>query len=411
MLNFYISISYFFHFFSNLFLKIRLLKKKEDPYRYQEKLGKYKVANDKNTIWFNASSLGEIKSIVPLILHFANKQNLRILVTTSTLSSSQYFHAVFNNSPNVIHQFSPLDTPIIVKRFLKHWKPRVSIFIESELWPNLIMESKKTSSLILLNARLSKKSFARWKLVKSLARFIFEQFDSITAQSKEAKSFIEYFNIKNIIFFGNLKFCSMRELPNDNVFNFKKKLNYSWVAMSTHRGEEEFVIAVSKIIKEKKIISQCILIPRHIERIKEILDLLKLHNCSYQLKSEKPESQADNDFYIVDSYGDTKKIFEQINLVFLGGSIINHGGQNPLEAAKEGCSVFHGPHIHNFSEIYEFLDNNGISTLVKNQHELATSLILNFEKPSNNQKFKDIMKDHSKTILLDHINYLNSFIK
>ena len=139
--------------------------------------------------------------------------------------------------------------------------------------------------------------------------------------------------------------------------------------------------------------------------------MLKLHNCSYQLKSEKPESQADNDFYIVDSYGDTKKIFEQINLVFLGGSIINHGGQNPLEAAKEGCSVFHGPHIHNFSEIYEFLDNNGISTLVKNQHELATSLILNFEKPSNNQKFKDIMKDHSKTILLDHINYLNSFIK
>ena len=203
----------------------------------------------------------------------------------------------------------------------------------------------------------------------------------------------------------------MEELPNDNVFNFKKKLNYSWVAMSTHRGEEEFVIAVSKIIKEKKIISQCILIPRHIERIKEILDFLKLHNCNYQLKSEKPEPQADNDFYIVDSYGDTKKIFEQINLVFLGGSIINHGGQNPLEAAKEGCSVFHGPHIHNFSEIYEFLDNNGISTLVKNQHELATSLILNFEKPSNNQKFKDIMTGHSKTILLDHINYLNSFIK
>ena len=163
-----------------------------------------------------------------------------------------------------------------------------------------------------------------------------EQFDSITAQSKEVKSLIEFFNIKNINFYGNLKFVSINDLPNDHNFNFEKKINYSWVAMSTHRCEEEFIIKAIKNIKEKKFISQCILIPRHVARIKEIVDLVKTNNLTYKLKSQELSPLENKDLYIVDSYGEAKKIFCKVGLVFLGGSIIAHGGQNPLEPAHEG---------------------------------------------------------------------------
>jgi 3-deoxy-D-manno-octulosonic-acid transferase len=407
----YICLSYFFHIFAKFFLKIRVAKKKEDPIRYLEKLGFYKIENNNPVIWFHASSLGEVKSIVPLIFHYSKEENVRILITTVTLSSSEYCAKIFQNSPNVIHQFSPLDTPIIVKKFLEHWKPKISIFVESELWPNLIFQCKKISKLILLNARLSKKSFSRWKLIKKFSQDMLGQFDSITAQSKEVRSLIEFFNIKNVNFYGNLKFVSIDDLRNDRNFNFQKKINYSWVAMSTHRGEEEFVIQAIKNIKEKKFISQCILIPRHVTRIKEITDLIETNNLTYQLKSQEPSPLENKDLYIVDSYGEAKKIFNKVGLVFLGGSIIAHGGQNPLEPAHEGCSIFHGPNVYNFTEIYDFLANNGISQLVTSADSLANSLIAGFEKPMNNSKFKETMEQYSQKILLDHINYLNSFIK
>ena len=407
----YLCLSYFFHIFANFFLKIRISKKKEDPIRYKEKLGFYKIENNHPVIWFHASSLGEVKSIVPLIFHYSKKGNVRILITTVTLSSSEYCAKIFKNNSRVIHQFAPLDTPIIVKKFLEHWKPIISIFVESELWPNLIFQSKKISKLILLNARLSKKSFSRWKLIKKFSQNMLEQFDSITAQSKEVKSLIEFFNIKNVNFYGNLKFISMDDLSNDHAFNFEKKIAHTWIAMSTHRGEEEFVIKTIKNIKEKKIISQCILIPRHIARINEITNLVATNNLTYQLKSQEPSPLENKDLYIVDSYGEAKKIFSKVSLVFLGGSIIPHGGQNPLEPAHEGCSIFHGPNVHNFTEIYDFLDSNGISKLVTSADSLASNLISGFEKPTNNTEFKETMDQYSQKILLDHINYLNSFIK
>ena len=219
MQTFYICISYLFHFFSRFFLKIRILKKKEDPHRYEEKLGIYKIKNNHSVIWFHAASLGEVKSIIPLILHYEARENTRILITTVTMSSSDYCNKIFKNKPNIIHQFSPLDTPIIVRKFLKHWKLKISIFVESELWPNLIKESKKNSKLILLNARLSNKSFFCFLLIKSFALSVFEQFESITTQSKKVKSFIEYFGIKNVNFFGNLKFTSTDEPINKNYFS------------------------------------------------------------------------------------------------------------------------------------------------------------------------------------------------
>ncbi len=208
MYNLYRLLTFFLHFFLRLYLKIRILKNKEDPQRYEEKLGIYKIKNFYTDLWFHAASLGEIKSITPLIFNYS--KNNKILITTSTLSSSKYCEYMFNNDRNIIHQFAPLDSPQIVKRFLQYWKPRLSIFVDSELWPNLIFESKKISKLILLNARLSDRSFKKWQLIKNFAKKIFTKFDSIIVQSKKDKSFIEFFEIHNIKFFGNLKFIDFK---------------------------------------------------------------------------------------------------------------------------------------------------------------------------------------------------------
>ena len=411
MLTFYIYASYVFHFFANIFLNIRVLKKKEHPVRYKEKLGLYEIKNNNPVVWFHASSLGEIKSVVPLMSHFSKNKNFNILITTVTLSSSEYCHQIFKHVENITHQFAPLDTPIIVKKFLDHWKPQISIFVESEIWPNLILQTKKKSKLILLNARLSNKSFSRWKLVKKVAQKLLKQFDSISAQSREVKSFLEFFGIQNVHFLGNLKFISPDNVPNNDSFVFRKVVENSWVAMSIHKGEETFIIETVKKIKKKQIESQCILIPRHLNIIKELTDTIRANNLTYQLKSKETLPLVNKDFYILDSFGDAGKVFEKINLVFLGGSIIAHGGQNPLEPAREGCYLLHGPNIYNFTEIFEFLSKNNFSKLVTSEITLSQELISNFQNFRNNDKLKAKMKEHSQKILLDHNNYLNSFIK
>jgi len=405
----YYLLSFIFHYFAKIFLIYRVFKKKEDPKRYLEKIGKYKIKNTKPVIWFHASSLGEIKSIIPIIFYYEKKIKKKILKTKFTLISANYCKEILVGHNQIIHQFAPLDTPIIVKKFLDHWKPAVSIFVESELWPNLIFESKKKSKLILINARLSKKTFQKWKSIKNYAKEIFCQFNLIIAQSRETKIFLNYFNIKKIKYLGNLKFCE-----NTKTISKFKKLNRNeipkWVAISTHDGEEQFIINTIKLIKRKKIQSQCILIPRHIHRIKKIITLIKKNNLIYELQSKKSKKNIPSDLFVVDSYGQANKFLEKTNAVLIGGTIINHGGQNPLEAARLGCNIFNGPFTHNFTEIFNFLKKNKISKLIKNEDQLSDQLTRKFKKLNRQSVIKKIIKKKGQKILLDHINYLNPYI-
>ena len=408
MHSIYLCLSYIFHAFAEIFLKIRVYKKKEDPNRYKEKLGIYKLKNKDNVLWFHASSLGEIKSILPLIFHY-NKKNKKILITTVTKSSAEYCRSIFKKNSNIIHQYAPLDTPIIVKKFLNHWKPYLAIFVESELWPNLLFQSTKNSKTILLNARLSKKSFEKWITIKKFARKIFNQFDVILTQSHETKFLIKKFKIEKIKYLGNLKFCE-----NINSFNKLKNIEknkiHNWVAMSTHDGEERFVIDTILKIKEKKIQSQCFLIPRHIHRVNEIKSLIEKNNLTYALQSQKIKRNITSDLFIVDSYGQANQFLIKTNAVFIGGTIINHGGQNPLEAARLGCRIFNGPFTQNFTEIFDFLKKNKISKLIKNKDQLADQLITCFKSSNKQSAIKRIIKKRGQKILLDHINYLNPYI-
>lgn len=405
----YKFLSYLFHFFSNFYLRIRVVKKKEDIKRFKEKIGKYKIKNNKNTVWFHASSLGEIKSISPLIIYYNKIIKKKILITTATLSSAKYCHNFFKSCPDIIHQFSPIDTPIAVKKFLNHWKPEVALITESELWPNLIFETKKRCKLILLNARLSRKSFNRWKYIKNFARIIFLQFNLIIAQSKETKKFIEYFNVNKIKYFGNLKFYQNENKKVQKKIKITNK-KFQWVAMSTHSGEEEILFDTIKILKSKKHFFQCILVPRHIDRIKKIINVIKKNNLTYKIYDGKKDKTLVNDILIINTYGQASIIFEQVKTVYMGGSFVRHGGQNPLEPAMQNCKIFHGKHVENFTEIYKYLKKNNISKIVNNQNHLAKELI-NISKKKSRFSFKKILKLKSKKILLGYQSQLDQYLK
>ena len=240
----YKLITYLFYPFAPIYLYFRKLRKKEDCIRYKEKLSKINISRgDGFLVWFHVASVGEAMSILPLIDRCMQEQKIdRILITSITLSSGKILEKRFNQNPKIIHQFLPLDVAILTNKFLEHWKPNLSIFIDSEIWPNLILQTnQKRIPLLLLNARITKKSFARWKLVINFAKKIFEKFDLCIVSNKESENFLKILGAKNIKNYGNLKFVNIKTDLNrklDSTFLNKIKNRKIWCAASTHSSEE-----------------------------------------------------------------------------------------------------------------------------------------------------------------------------
>ena len=194
----YKLITYLFYPFAPIYLYFRKLRKKEDSNRYKEKLSKINASrSDGFLIWFHVASVGEAMSILPLIENYLeNKKINKILITSITLSSGKILEKRFNQNTKVIHQFLPLDIPLLVNKFLEHWKPNLSIFIESEIWPNLIIETKKRNiPLLLINARITKKSFHRWRLLKNFSNKIF-MLDNFSLYLMESSFFLNFLKYK-----------------------------------------------------------------------------------------------------------------------------------------------------------------------------------------------------------------------
>ena len=272
----YKLITYLFYPFAPIYLYFRKLRKKEDTIRYKEKLSKINILrSDGFLVWFHVASVGEAMSILPLIDSCMQEQKIdKILITSITLSSGKILEKRFNQNPKIIHQFLPLDVAILTNKFLEHWKPNLSIFIDSEIWPNLILQAnKKRIPLLLLNARITKKSFTRWKLVINFAKKIFEKFDLCIVSNKESENFLKILGAKNIKNYGNLKFANIKTNLNrklDSTFLSKIKNRKIWCAASTHPSEE--VLCAKAHLKIKKNYNNIltIIIPRHIDRIKKI---------------------------------------------------------------------------------------------------------------------------------------------
>jgi 3-deoxy-D-manno-octulosonic-acid transferase len=387
---------------SPIILIFRLLKKKEDPKRFKEKFCFFTEKKNKGKlIWFHGASVGELQSIIPLIEKFEkNKKINQILITSNTLSSSK----IINNFKfkKVIHQFFPMDVNIFSKKFLDYWKPSIAFFIDSEIWPNMLLNLKhKDIPIILLNGRITKKSYKRWLIFSNFANKLFRNFNLCLSSNRESINFLKKLGAKKIKYFGNLKYAeSERKIGNlrktiTSFIKFKK----TWCASSTHYNEEKFCGLIHKKLKRKHKNLLTIIIPRHINRIESIKKELNQLNLKTQLDEPLSSIDPKTDIYLINSYGKTKLFYNNCKNVFLGGSIINHGGQNPLEAARFGCNILHGKNISNFKEIYKFLNENKISHLVKTKLEFEKKLDVLLSNKKNSSK-----------IIRNKINYIGEKI-
>ena len=392
------------------YLHLRILRKKECPLRYKEKLGvSLKNRNNGYLIWFHCSSIGELKSIFPIIDHYLKKN--QILVTTSTLGSNEVFQKKYYNTKNIIHQYAPIDSPQIVKKFFKKWSPNIIFFTESEIWPNQIFYAKnKNIPIILLNARISNKSFIKWKLIKSSMNKILNCFDLILCQSNESADYFNYFETNNVKILGNLKFVVSENFENENKeenLNLQKKLIF--IALSTHPTEEEFCIRIHESLKSQYPNLLTIIIPRHINRIPEIQKIITNTKLNFLIAKSLDNFENNTDILIINSYGNTKKILKSSKYVFIGGSLVNHGGQNPIEVAYNNALIFHGPYVHNFTEIYDLLNKENIAFKINSEVELINQLKAKFNNYQNKNIKEKIIKIGDE-ILSSTIKKLDEYI-
>ena len=399
---------------SPIIILIRIIKKKEHPIRFKEKFcffSKKKIK--KKLIWFHGASVGEILSVIPLVEKLEKEKNIhQILITSNTLSSSK----IINNLKlkKTIHQFFPIDNNYFTKKFLEFWKPSISIFIDSEIWPNMILNIKKRNiPLVLLNGRINKKSFHKWKRLGQTAKFLFNKFDMCYPSSKESGMHLGLLGTKKNKYIGNLKFSQTEK--NEHQISIKQKKFFRtkniWCASSTHNSEEILIASAHKRIKKRYKNLVTIIIPRHIERTSIIINQLEDLNLNVHCHSYGDKIKKDTDIYLVDAYGKTKSFYSICKIVFLGGSMIAHGGQNPLEPARYGCKILHGPHVWNFGEIYQLLKEYNVSSKVNNIDQLIKQTNKDFNKKGNSLKIKTKIKSIGDKILNSTFKEIKSFIK
>ncbi len=371
--------------FSPIILIIRIFFGKEDKLRFKEKFcffSKKKFTDE--VVWFHGASVGEILSIIPIIKKLENEKKVkRILVTSSTISSSHVLSKY--KFKKTIHQFYPLDFNIFTKLFINYWKPKLAVFIDSEIWPNMYNNLyKKKIPLILLNARITKRSYNRWKYLPNFSKSVFEKITVALPQNTETKKYLKLLGVKHIKVAGNLKFYGNKQLNYDNS-KLKKKFSNKTIlcAASTHHNEELIIGKVHKELKNKIKNLLTIVIPRHIDRKHQISDQLSSIGLNTELHTRSKFLKKKTDVYIVDTYGEASKFYLLSRLTFVGGSLVFHGGQNPLEPAREGNYILHGRYIDNFKEVYKMLNKLKIAKKVSSIKNIKNFVLKKINFPQN----------------------------
>jgi len=422
MIIFYKFLTIIFYPLFLIFIFVRKIFKKEDPLRYKEKIlpSHFKVNRINNTklIWFHAASIGELKSIIPIVKELNNRnKNIEFLITTITLSSSNLIKDELKEVKKFHHRFLPIDVGFLIKKFIKLWKPDVIFLVDSEIWPNLMLEVHQFKiPIALLNARLTSKSFKRWMFFPKVAKKIFSIFDLCLCSNNETKNFLIKLNIQNVYFKGNLKLAN--KIDEENIKDVNKdylQKKRFWFAASTHKGEEIFCLKTHLKLKEKFSDIITVIAPRHIERTNEIESLSKKFNLNVQILNKDEHILKDKEIILVNHFGVLQNYFKYTKSTFIGKSMIkkfkDKGGQNPIEAAKLKCKIYHGPYVYNFHEIYKILEENGISKRINDYEELSSNLIKDLESPlKKNNQISNSINDLGEKTLTDTMRILNNFI-
>ena len=413
MLIFYRLLINIVFLISPIIVILRLLKKKESFKRFKEKFCFFSKKRTKGKLlWFHGASVGEIQSIIPLLERLEkNKKIKQILVTSNTLSSSNIIEKF--KFKKIIHQFFPIDTNILSKKFLNYWKPDVAFFIDSEIWPNTLYNlNERNIKTVLINGRITKKTFKRWMKLEFFAKKVFSKFDLCLSSSKESKNYLDKLGVRSPRFLGNLKFSQSENETIEIDKGLEKfiKSRKSWCASSTHKSEEVFCANVHKELKKKYKNLLTIIIPRHVNRTSEIINELKNLDLKFHLHNPKKKINKNTDIYIVNSYGKTKSFYKICKNVFLGGSLIKHGGQNPLEATRYGCNIMHGPSVENFNEIFQFLKKRKISYKIDTKFKMIKILNKMFMRKKNFNNAEKKLRTIGQKILNNTYNNIKTFI-
>jgi len=277
----------------------------------------------------------------------------------------------------------------------------------------IIKIKEKDIPLILLNARITKKSFQKWSSVLSFSKKIFNEFDLCLGQSNKTCNYLKILGAKNIKKIGNLKFSQsnskLKNKSNSKIKKIFKKKKIIFSAISTHKGEELFCGKVHANLKKKykNIIS--IIIPRHIHRAHEIKQELNSNGLNVHLHTSKRQINSDTDIYLVDTFGETKSFLKLSKIAFMGKSIYAYGGQNPIEAARLGNRIIHGPNIENFIEVYDFLGKQGISTKIKSYKGLENLVVKFARKKNYSQQIIKKLTYTGNQILLNNEKEINKY--
>lgn len=376
-----------------IYLWQRVARNKEDPARVNEKLGYPSQSRpDGQLIWIHAASVGETVSIIPIIRVLLNDcTNMTVLLTTCSTTSATIAATI--SSERVIHQYAPLDGAKMVRRFLDHWHPDLGVIVESELWPNLILAAKRRGiSLALVNARMSSRSYERWKNFPSIIRPLLDCFDLFVPQSEIDAGRYKTLGAKNVVYLGNLKKASGPLIAeSEDIIELSTSISNrpTWIAASTHPKEEKILAAAHVALAKRHPQLLTILIPRHADRGSEIAKNLSSMNIKVAQRSKEKKPHGDTEIFIGDSIGEMGLYYRIARIVFIGGSLVKHGGHNPLEPARLDNALISGPYMYNFEDISSELKKakaikivDGISNLIEEVENLLSDPSLIEERAS-----------------------------
>jgi 3-deoxy-D-manno-octulosonic-acid transferase len=341
----------------------RAQRGREDPARLSERFGHAGRRREPGPlVWLHASSVGESLSVLSLIdVIMARWPALQLLLTTGTLSSAQLMAKRLPD--RVIHQFVPIDLPAAVERFYDHWQPDLGLLVESELWPNLIdLAKQREIPLLLVNARISNRSCRAWRRSGPVIGHLLDAFDEILAQSPGDAARFSSLGAKRVSTPGNLKFAAAPlTVDSERLAELQARLanDTIWLAASTHTKEAASLIEAHLRVRRRHPHALTIVAPRHPQRSSKVLDAMQAAGLSAARQSDGADVDPAKDFYIADRLGELGLWYRLADVVFVGGSLIPKGGQNPIEPARLGCAILYGPHGSNFQKIAMEMQNQG----------------------------------------------------
>ena len=357
-------------------IKRRLKQGREDPARIGERRGmSADVRPHGPLVWIHGASVGEVLAAASLIEKLRGL-NFRILVTSGTVTSAAIVAKRFPS--DIIHQYVPYDSPRYVARFLDHWRPSLGLFIESDLWPNLILSSAaRRLPMLLINGRMSHRSFPRWRRVSGTISALLGQFDICLAQSQVDAERFAALGSRNVVVTGNLKLDV--PAPPADLNKLERLMAVTRgrpivLAASTHPGEEEILVGAHRRLAGFFPSLLTVIVPRHPNRGEAVARMINASALRAKLRSREELPTAATDIYVADTMGELGLFYRLSPIVFMGGSLVEHGGQNPIEAIKLGASIVHGPHVFNFADVYEALDSAGGGRLAVTQEALVKQL-------------------------------------